>query len=88
MDTGILRDLVIIITGLLNIVFFILVGLVAFLSYRQIKSLISLTKDAARLSRETGAEVKDTLKSTKTLAGMFMGRSAKEDCEPPANPLA
>ncbi len=83
MDSGVLRDFVIVITGGLFIVLFILFSIVAFLFYRQIKSLTKSVKDTIHSSKEIQTGIKDAIKSTRTLAGMFTGQSAKKEYEPP-----
>jgi cell division protein FtsL len=81
MDSDILRDFVIVITGGLLIVLFILMGIISFLIYRQIKALTRSIKDTMQSSKELGSEVKDAVRSTRSLVGIFTGRAAKEDCK-------
>jgi phosphate/sulfate permease len=83
MDTGILRDFVIVITGCLFLFSIIIAGILAFLLYRQIRSLTKSVKDTMTTAKEVNSEVKDTVKSAKTIFSMFKGQKSPE---PPSHP--
>ncbi len=84
MDSGVLRDFVIVITGCLFLIMLLLVGLTGFLIYRQIKTLTRLVKDTINTAKETGTEIKESIKSTKDLINIFKKESPKSENKPPA----
>ncbi len=82
MDSGVLRDFIIVITGGLFTALLVLFSIVAFLLYRQLNSLIKSVKDTINSSKDIQIGIKDAIKSTRILTGMFMGQSTKEGDKP------
>jgi hypothetical protein len=71
MDSGVLRDFIISITGGLLLVLFIIVGILGFLLYRQVNILTKSIKDTILTAKELDKEVKEVIKSSKNLFGMI-----------------
>jgi hypothetical protein len=83
MDVGVLRDFVIVIGGLLLLVLILVAGILAFLLYRQFKSLTASLKNTIALSRETASELKQTINTAKDLVSVFKGSKEKTPTPPP-----
>jgi hypothetical protein len=78
-DSGLLRDFVIIITGGLMLVMLVILGIVGFLIYGQITALMKSVKDTIHTAQEMSAEVKETVKSSKTLINLFKGQPSRSE---------
>jgi hypothetical protein len=71
MDTGIIRDFAIIISGGLILVLFIVIIIFAFLLYREIKTLTSYIKGTVTMTKETINEMKQAFRNYRWLINMF-----------------
>ncbi len=74
MDSGVLRDFVIIITGGLMLVLIIITGIIGFLIYRQITKLIKSVKTTLLSVKEVSSEVKEAFKSSKDFLNIIKNR--------------
>jgi hypothetical protein len=85
MDTGILRDYVIIIAGGFLIVLLILAGVIGFLFFRQIHSLINTVKSTVQTTKEMNYEIKQAVKLSTDLINLvhiFKGKETREESKP------
>jgi hypothetical protein len=83
MDVGVIRDYVIVIGGLLLLVLILAAAIMGFLLYRQVKKLTNSIRDTVKLTREMSSEVKQAIKNSKDLIGVFKGKEEKKPSQPP-----
>jgi hypothetical protein len=79
MDSGVLRDFVISITGGLILFLLVLVAIIGFLLYRQIKKMTGSVKDTIQTAKDMTSDIKEAIKSSKVLINMIKGEPPKEE---------
>ncbi len=82
MDIGVLRDFVIVIGGFLFLVVVILAGLLGFLIYRDVKSLISSVKNTIQTAKQLGSNAGQMAESFKTIINIFKEKKTEAECKP------
>ncbi len=78
MDAGIVRDFAIIISGSLMLILLILVIILGFVLYHEIKKLMDSIKQTIKLATETTKEVKEAFINAKWLINEIKGKKAEE----------
>lgn len=82
MDSGVLRDIVIIILGVSSLVFYILAAILGLIIYFRIKKLTASVKSTISEAKNVGSEFKKGIISAKDLVSIIKGQRIRKETPP------